>query len=215
MATQLRLFDIIRIDHFRGFESCWEIPVDETTAINGRWEKAPGDELFETFKDHFGVLPLVAEDLGIITPEVYALRDRYALPGMKILQFAFDSDATNPYLPHNHEQNAVVYTGTHDNDTTLGWYNSLGPEQQHHVGEYLGQSSDPMPWPMIRGALQSVARLAMVPMQDVLMLDGAHRMNRPGTEQGNWQWRFTWEQLDEEMTQRLSRLTALYGRKPE
>ena len=115
------MFDIIRIDHFRGFEAYWEIPIDEPTAINGRWVKAPGDELFKALRDHFGSLPLVAEDLGVITAEVTRLRENYGLPGMKILQFAFDSDARNPYLPHNHESSSVVYTGTHDNDTTLGW----------------------------------------------------------------------------------------------
>lgn len=212
IASQLELFDIIRIDHFRGFESCWEIPADEPTAINGRWVKVPGDELFQTLQDRFGILPLVAEDLGLITAEVTRLRERYGLPGMKILQFAFDSDATNPYLPHNHESNSVVYTGTHDNDTTLGWYGKLTPAEAGYVNEYLGTPGESMPWPLIRSALESVANLTIIPMQDILMLGSEHRMNTPGTEQGNWTWRLTWDQVSEELPQKLAHITALYGR---
>jgi 4-alpha-glucanotransferase len=212
IAAQLELFDIIRIDHFRGFESFWAIPVDEPTAINGRWVKAPGDELFTALKNHFGILPLVAEDLGVITAEVTRLRERFGLPGMKILQFAFDSDARNPYLPHNHEAKAVVYTGTHDNDTTLGWYRKLPPARVQYVDEYLGETGDLMPWPLIRCALESVAQLAMIPMQDILMLGSEHRMNTPGTEQGNWVWRFSWDQVNDELVRRLGHMTALYGR---
>jgi len=214
ITSQLDLFDLIRIDHFRGFESYWEIPVDEPTAVNGRWVKAPGEELFEALRGHFGMLPLVAEDLGLITPEVQALRSHFGLPGMKILQFAFDSDARNPYLPHNHEPMSVVYTGTHDNDTTLGWYEGLKAERKHYVRDYLDQPTDDAPWPFIRCALQSVAHLAVIPMQDVLMLGSEHRMNRPGTEQGNWEWRFTWDQLSDGSAQKLAHLTALYGRAP-
>lgn len=213
ISSHLEVFDLIRIDHFRGFEACWEIPAGETTATNGRWVKVPGDALFTTLKERFGVLPLVAEDLGQITPEVLALRNRFNLPGMKILQFAFDSGADNPYLPHNHRHNAVVYTGTHDNDTTLGWYGGLGAERRRYIDEYLGQPVDPTPWQFIRCALQSVARLAIIPLQDVLMLGSEHRMNRPGTDQGNWLWRFSWDQLGEDTAaRRLARLTSLYGR---
>lgn len=212
ISSQLELFDIIRIDHFRGFEAYWEIPIDEPTAINGRWVKAPGDELFKALRDHFGSLPLVAEDLGVITAEVTRLRENYGLPGMKILQFAFDSDARNPYLPHNHESSSVVYTGTHDNDTTLGWYSKMSPLQAHYVDEYLGGADEAMPWPLIRCALESVARLSIIPMQDILMLGSEHRMNTPGTEQGNWTWRFIWDQLNEDLTRKLAHLTALYGR---
>lgn len=212
IASQLELFDIIRIDHFRGFEACWEIPIDESTAINGRWVKVPGDELFKALQGRFGVLPLVAEDLGLITAEVTRLREEYGLPGMKILQFAFDSDAANPYLPHNHESNSVVYTGTHDNDTTMGWYGKLTPDQAAYVDEYLGSPGEAMPWSLIRCALASVAHLAVVPMQDILALGSEHRMNTPGTEQGNWMWRFTWDQVGEELPGRLARLTELYGR---
>ena len=212
LTTEFRRFDLLRIDHFRGFEAYWEIPAAEATAVNGRWVKAPGATLFDTLKAHFGVLPLVAEDLGQITPEVYALRDRYGFPGMKILQFAFDSGPDNPYLPHNHEVMSVVYTGTHDNDTTAAWFENLPAPQQLAVVEYLGYQQEPMPWPLIRSALASVAQLAIVPMQDLLALGRGHRMNAPGTSVGNWSWRFTWEDMEPDLPQRLRRLSGMYGR---
>ena len=146
LKTQLQMFDLVRIDHFRGFESYWEIPAGHETAMNGRWVQAPGDELFEALRRHFESLPVVAEDLGLITPEVDALRLRHGFPGMKILQFAFGGGSANPYLPHNHHHLAVVYTGTHDNDTTLGWYNALPGETKHYVDEYLHSSGEAMPW---------------------------------------------------------------------
>ena len=155
---------------------------------------------------------MVAEDLGTITPEVNALRKKYALPGMKILQFAFDGSPTNPYLPHNHGRNCVVYTGTHDNDTTLGWFISLDEKARGVVMEYLGQPAEAMPWPLVRAAYASVARLAMVPLQDVLALDGDHRMNTPGTTSGNWQWRFSWDMVPQDLAARLRRMTELYRR---
>lgn len=213
MATQLHMFDWVRIDHFRGFEAYWEIPAAEETAINGRWVAAPGDELFEALHEEFDPLPLVAEDLGTITPEVEALRKKYALPGMKILQFAFGGDASNPYLPHNQTADSVVYTGTHDNDTTLGWYESLPGETQDQVNDYLGYPGEAMPWPLVRSALASVACLAIVPMQDLLGLNGAHRMNTPGTQEGdNWRWRFGWEQVDKGLAPRVRMLVRRYGR---
>lgn len=212
VAQHLELFDLFRIDHFRGFEASWEIPVHEETAMNGRWVEVPGDALFASLKREFGPLPIVAEDLGVITPEVTALRKKYRLPGMLILQFAFDSGPDNPYLPHNHSEDSVVYTGTHDNDTTLGWYHSLSPEQRHRVLEYLGFPQEPMPWALIECAYASVARQAVVPMQDVLGLGGEHRMNTPGTPQGNWRWRFQWSALDEETAPRLRELAERYGR---
>ncbi len=212
MQTQLRLFDLIRVDHFRGFEAYWEIPAGLPTAEGGRWVKAPGDELFAALKQEFGRLPLVAEDLGLITPEVHALRKKYKLPGMKILQFAFDGDPRNPYLPPQHEVNSVVYTGTHDNDTTLGWFTKLRPEQKRYIYDYLGVPGEPMPWPLIRTALASVANLAILPMQDILTLGSEHRMNTPGTTHGNWQWRFDWAQITPDLPERLRHLTRLYNR---
>jgi 4-alpha-glucanotransferase len=223
IRTQLQLFDLIRIDHFRGFEAYWEIPASEEFAIHGAWVPAPGAALFEQLSREFGALPLVAEDLGVITDEVTALRKQFGLPGMKILQFAFDGGADNPYLPFRHETDAVVYTGTHDNDTTLGWFHELDEAARHHLADYLGYPAapsgeplgEPMPWPLIRCALGSVANLAILPMQDVLGLDGRARMNRPGTTEGNWTWRFHWAEVDPGLAERLRHLVALYGRLPE
>jgi len=212
VRTQMRLFDMIRIDHFRGFESYWEIPGEEQYAVNGRWVKALGDELFERLHQRFGRLPLIAEDLGVITPAVDALRKKYRLPGMKVLQFAFSGDSANPYLPFRHDRDSVVYTGTHDNDTTLGWYESLDEHTQGYVDEYLGVPQEPMPWPLIRCALASRSHLAMLPMQDILELDSGHRMNVPGTTEGNWGWRFSWDLVRPELPARLCRIIKLYGR---
>lgn len=212
LQTQLTLFDLIRIDHFRGFESCWEIPAHCDTAVEGQWVPAPGDRLFSSLLARFGELPVVAEDLGIITPEVNALRQRYAMPGMKILQFAFGGDASNPYLPHQHCSRSVTYTGTHDNDTTLGWYQGLDEQVRTHVDTYFGHSDEAMPWRLIRAALASVSELSVIPMQDLLSLDSAHRMNTPGTTEGNWDWKFDWDMVEEEISQRLAALNMLYGR---
>lgn len=212
MRSQMEMFDLVRIDHFRGFQAYWEIDAAAETAIDGRWVEAPGEALFHAMKDAFGYLPLVAEDLGIITPEVDALRRRFDLPGMKIMQFAFDGSSDNPYLPHNHETCSVVYTGTHDNDTTLGWYQASDEHIRHNMHHYLGESAEQMPWPLVRATLASVARLAVLPMQDVLELDGSHRMNLPGVAEGNWRWRFSWEQLQDEQRDRLRDWVRLYGR---
>tara|TARA_R110001592_G_scaffold52649_9_gene161392 strand:- start:117167 stop:118639 length:1473 start_codon:yes stop_codon:yes gene_type:complete len=212
LEHDLSLYDMVRIDHFRGFESYWEIPANEKTAVNGKWVKAPGEELMALFKEHFKVLPIVAEDLGIITPEVEALRDKFNLPGMKILQFAFDSDANNPYLPHNHIQHSVVYTGTHDNNTTLGWFKNLSDTTRDHCLTYLNHPKENMPWPLIQAALASVAQIAIIPMQDLLEVDSDERMNTPGTTEGNWQWRFQWEQLPADLSHHVQELNSLYGR---
>ena len=213
LDVQLKLFDLVRIDHFRGFEAYWDIPADEPTAINGNWVKAPGEQLFQHLKAHFGDnLPLVAEDLGIITPEVDALREQFNLPGMKILQFAFGGDNDNPYLPHNHVNNTVVYTGTHDNDTTIGWFESLTEQEHDYIYNYLYQSEKPVQWLMIAAAMASVANTCIIPFQDVLGLNGEHRMNTPGTVEGNWRWRFEWEWLTEEMGEQLRALTHTYQR---
>jgi 4-alpha-glucanotransferase len=212
VRTQMRLFDLVRIDHFRGFESYWEIPAEEELAVNGHWVKALGDELFERLHQRFGPLPLIAEDLGLITDAVEALRKKYRLPGMKVLQFAFSGEATNPYLPFHHDRDSIAYTGTHDNDTTLGWYLSLDDAAREYVDDYLGNPSEDMPWPLIRCALSSRSHLAILPMQDVMGLDGSHRMNLPGTIDGNWRWRFSWDQVGTELPERLRKLIKLYGR---
>jgi 4-alpha-glucanotransferase len=213
--SQLDLFDWVRIDHFRGFEAYWEIPADSETAMHGHWVKAPGAALLETLFHGFdgGGLPLVAENLGIITEDVEALRNRFNIPGMLILQFAFDGGPGNPYLPHNHDANNVVYTGTHDNDTTLSWYEGLSRNQQDHVYRYLGNPETPMPMALVQCALASVARLAIIPMQDILALGQGHRMNTPGTTEDNWNWRFAWEQLSDRQIAELAELVALYGRR--
>jgi len=212
VRTQLELFDLVRVDHFRGFESYWEIPGQEEFAINGRWVAAPGDALFERLHQVYDPLPLVAEDLGLITPEVDALRRAYGLPGMKILQFAFSGGSDNPYLPFRHPRNAVVYTGTHDNDTTLSWYQRLDDDSRAYVDEVLGFPGEPMPWALIRAALASRAKLAMLPMQDLLECGGEDRMNLPGTTVGNWTWRFEWEAVSDDLPGRLHRMASLYGR---
>ena len=212
LCTQLKLFDLVRIDHFRGFEAYWEIPASEPVAVHGRWVQAPGKTLFERLHEVYDPLPVVAEDLGVITAEVEALRDGFGLPGMKILQFAFSGGPANPYLPYNHPERSVVYTGTHDNDTTVGWYTALPEGERAHVEDFLGRPTEPMPWPLIRCALASPARLAILPMQDLLALDGRHRMNLPGTHEGNWLWRFEWEQVPPVLASRVRHLVSLYGR---
>jgi 4-alpha-glucanotransferase len=212
IRSQMEMFDLVRIDHFRGFEAYWEINAQAETAIDGRWVKGPGESFFQVLKQVFGDLPLVAEDLGVITQEVTALRKQFDLPGMKILQFAFDGASDNPYLPHNHEELSVVYTGTHDNNTTLGWYQELSDDQRKAVCHYLGDSSEPMPGLLVRTALASVARLAVIPMQDMIGLDSSHRMNIPGVTEGNWSWRFEWDQVQPEHRQRLQDWIRLYGR---
>ncbi len=212
IRSQLELFDILRIDHFRGFEAAWEIPAKEETAINGKWVKAPGKALLAALKKEFGDIPLVAEDLGIITPEVDALRMEFKLPGMKILQFAFGDNADNPYLPHNYDHNSVVYTGTHDNDTTLGWFNGLQDHEKARIYGYLGCSQASMPYLLVGTAFASVANLAIVPMQDILELGSDCRMNTPGTVEGNWQWQFSWSQLQEAQVARLTSLVSMFSR---
>jgi 4-alpha-glucanotransferase len=213
MRTQLEMFDIIRIDHFRGLESAWEIPAKEDTAIHGEWIDAPGYELLNAIKAEHGSMPLVAEDLGIITPGVEALRDEFELPGMKILQFAFGGGPDNPYLPDNYDKNCVVYTGTHDNDTTLGWLQSISEDEKNHIYNYLGNPAMPLHCALIHAALASVANIAVIPMQDILELDSEHRMNTPGTTEGNWKWRFQWNQLSHERASRFAYLISLFNRK--
>ena len=212
IRTQLTQFDLLRIDHFRGLEAYWEIPASAETAVAGRWRLAPGDELFRALRAEFGRLPLVAEDLGIITPEVEALRDTHGLPGMKVLHFAFGGGADNPYLPHNHVLNSVVYTGTHDNNTTLGWFDELDERTRAHLFDYLGGDPKLMPALLARCAFASVARLAVVPMQDVLALGGEHRMNRPGVAEGCWRRRFRWDHVGSGVAAHYRHVLELYGR---
>lgn len=212
MRVQQQLFDIVRIDHFRGLEAAWEIPAEEETAVNGFWVEAPGKELLEVIYDQLGQINLIAEDLGIITQNVEKLRDQFNLPGMKILQFAFDGNSNNPYLPFNYVKNCVAYTGTHDNNTTLGWYYELNDGERHRVDEFLGFSHIGMPAALVCEALASIANLAVIPMQDILELGSEHRMNTPGTMVGNWQWRFNWNQLSSEKVGRFAHWVRLYGR---
>ena len=212
MQRQLELYDIIRIDHFRGLEAYWEIKASQKTAEKGKWVKAPGEALFKSFLTNFGELPLVAEDLGVITDEVTRLRHQFNLPGMKILQFGFVEDFNNAYLPHQHERDYVVYTGTHDNDTTLGWYQSLDPELRQTVKDYLACADTDMPLAMVRAALASVAQTAIVPMQDLLGLGSSARMNIPGVKEGNWQWSFHWQQVPDTLSGLLLKMNTVYGR---
>ncbi len=208
LRTQLNQFDLIRIDHFRGFEAFWEIPGDSVDARNGQWVKAPGEAFLSACFDAFPGLPLVAENLGLITPEVEALRHAFHLPGMLVLQFAFDGNNKNPHLPHCHSVSDVIYTGTHDNDTTVGWFESLSKEQKNHVKNYLYASNQPIHWLLIESALASVSPLAMIPLQDFLALDGEHRMNMPGTTGKNWLWQFDWAQIPPNLGEQI--YTRLY-----
>lgn len=212
LSRQHELFDLLRIDHFRGLEACWEIPAGETTAIAGHWVPSPGVELLQTITEQLGSLPLVAEDLGDITPSVHALAKRFGLPGMRVLQFGFDGDPANLHLPHIYTEDSVAYTGTHDNAVTREWFESLPPAAAAFVTHYLGNSS-PMPEPMIRAIYGSVARLTVIPMQDVLRLGAGNRFNTPGTlSDQNWRWRFDWSQMPEGRVAELAELARLFFR---
>ena len=208
-----RTVDIVRLDHFRGFAAYWEVPAGEPTAINGQWIDGPGAALFAALNDALGELPIIAEDLGIITEDVEELRDQLEFPGMRILQFAFTTDADNYYLPHNHKPNSVIYTGTHDNETTVGWYASREAEEKELIDRYLGPLAEPIHWALIRTAYRSVCDLAIVPLQDVLGLGNEGRMNSPGKPSGNWSWRFRSGDLKPEHRDRLLEFALTYGRK--
>jgi 4-alpha-glucanotransferase len=213
----LQYVDIVRIDHFRGFEAYWQVPGGETTAMNGEWIKGPDAKFFEVLKAAVGQLPVMAEDLGIITPEVERLRDRFEFPGMRILQFAFGDDASNAYLPHHYIHNCVVYPGTHDNDTAIGWWNTVGDFEKYNVAHYFGYDNpeqiQSLNWLFIRAALASVADLAIIPLQDVLGLDGRARMNDPRYNDGQWRWQLTdIGLLNSELGQHLRHLTQMYSR---
>lgn len=202
--------DSIRVDHFRGFDAYWEVEADQKTAEVGRWVDGPGEKLFNTILDKCGELPIIAEDLGFMTEGVRKLRDSFNFPGMRIIQFAFDSDSSNSFLPHNYTQNSVVYSGTHDNDTTIGWYNTTNDEEKHQARIYSRSNGEEMNWEFIRLGMLSVADQAIFPLQDYMNLDSTHRMNVPGTSSGNWLWRYTsdmLEAIDEEQIQHLVELS--------
>ena len=204
--------DYLRIDHFRAFESHWEVKFGAENAIVGEWKKGPGMDFFNTIEKTLGKLPLIAEDLGIITDEVRALREEAGFPGMRVLQFAFGNDKNNAYLPHSCDKNSVMYSGTHDNDTTRGWYETATEAEKDHYRRYLNVDGRDVAWDFIRMAFASPAVFAIVPVQDVLNLDGSHRMNRPGIAGGNWGFRFDWSQWEEGYTHGLRYLAELFGR---
>jgi 4-alpha-glucanotransferase len=211
VGFSLALYDMVRIDHFRAFSSYWEIDANEPTAVHGHWEPGPGLGLFERLREVLGELPLVAEDLGLITPEVKDLKRQLGLPGMKVLQFGFDSHDSE-HLPHNFTRDTVAYTGTHDNDTAAGWLDQLAPEQYRSVLDYVGGDGAEAHWDLIRSILNSVADLAILPMQDVLGLGSQHRMNTPASCEGNWGWRLQPDMADTGTAARLRRLAVLSGR---
>jgi 4-alpha-glucanotransferase len=214
LRATLALVDIIRLDHFRGFSGYWEVPAGAETAEAGRWVPGPGARFFGTVEASLPDLPIIAEDLGEITPDVVQLRDQFGFPGMKILQFAFSTDATDPFLPHNYPKNCVVYTGTHDNDTSWGWYLSAKPEEADLLRRYLARSGEDVSWDLIRAAWSSIACMAFAPMQDFLSLRTEGRMNFPGKPSGNWGWRMHPKALAESLCARLLETNELYGRKP-
>jgi 4-alpha-glucanotransferase len=223
VAATLEVVDIVRVDHFRGFAACWEIPGGDKTAERGRWVPAPGKQLFTAIHKALGDLPIIAEDLGVITPDVVALRDEFGFPGMRILQFAFGGDKKNIDLPHNYVPNIVAYSGTHDNDTTVGWFSSVAgtgstrdakqiEKERHFCLQYLNSDGKEIHWDFIRTVLASVANTAVVPLQDVLGLGTEARMNLPNSTEGNWSWRFQDGALTPAIRTRLRDLTSLYGR---
>ena len=213
VRANLKTADIIRIDHFRGFESYWAVPAEEKTAVIGEWRKGPGIDFFNSIKAALGDLPIIAEDLGNLTNEVVELRNETGFPGMKILQFAFDSDEENDYLTHSYDHNCVVYTGTHDNDTITGWYSKASEHDKEYVRDYLDiYTDDAINWRFIKAAWRSVANMALAPMQDFLGLDSEARMNTPGVAAGNWKWRMKEEDLTTVLSDEIKRISKLYGR---
>jgi 4-alpha-glucanotransferase len=210
----LALVDIVRLDHFRGFAAYWAVPASDATAVNGTWVDGPGAALFQAASAALGKLPVIAEDLGLITPDVEELRDQFGFPGMKVLQFAFGGGPTEPYQPHNYNQRSVVYTGTHDNDTTTGWWRTAAEHERRNVQIYLGRDGSDVSWDFIRLALASVADTTIIPLQDVFALDSSARMNTPGRAAGNWSWRYLSHMIQGHVVERLRTLTYIYGRTP-
>jgi 4-alpha-glucanotransferase len=218
MKQMFNLVDMMRIDHFRGFDAYWEIPGDAPTAETGRWVKAPGEKFFKVIRDYLGPLPIIAEDLGVITKSVEKLRDAFDYPGMKILQFAFGTDMERKFLPHNYNPNCLVYTGSHDNDTTPAYFEkekNNGNDIYQHAQNYLNYFGDDITGALIRTAYSSVADLVIIPMQDILRLGGDARMNFPGKPGGNWQWRFSWDQVHPDLASHYKYLCELYERPPK
>ncbi|MFH1487433.1 MAG: 4-alpha-glucanotransferase [Pseudomonadota bacterium] len=219
IGHNLRLFDYIRVDHFRGFVGYWEVPAEEKTAVNGKWVPAPADDFFSVILGKFPNAPIIAEDLGIITPDVTEIMERFQFPGMKVLLFAFGDDpATNPYAPHNHVKNCLAYTGTHDNNTARGWFeNEAGPDEKRRLFSYLGREvgAEEIHWALIRLAMMSIAALVVVPMQDLLGLGTEARMNRPATTTGNWKWRLEPHLLMSYPIHKILEVTDIYGRASE
>jgi 4-alpha-glucanotransferase len=203
----LQLADIVRIDHFRGFAAYWEIPADAPNAIAGKWVTGPGEKLFQTFEEVFPYLPIIAEDLGLITPDVIALRDKFNLPGMRILQFAFGEGEDNIFLPHHYVPNTIAYTGTHDNDTILGWWSTASEHERAFAQHYLNTDGKDIQWVMMRAVSDSAANIVILTMQDLLGLSSADRMNYPGQSSGSWEWRFFWEQVQPIHMQKLKQLS--------
>ncbi len=222
VAFTLRTVDVVRVDHFRGFAAAWEVPGADETAENGQWVDVPGNELFTALRQHLGELPLIAEDLGVITPDVRELRDRHGFPGMKILQYAFGGDAKNHDLPHNYIPNCVAYTGTHDNDTIVGWWESRPKTDEakksselEYCLKYLNTDGAEIHWDLIRAAWASVADTAITTVQDLLGIGGEGRMNLPASESGNWYWRYPKGALSDKITGRLKDMTVVYGRRDD
>ncbi len=211
-SSVLQKVDIVRLDHFRGFAGYWEIPANMPTAEIGRWVKGPGKDFMNAIQKAFNGLPIIAEDLGVITPDVVDLRDSFNLPGMKILQFAFASTPDDPFLPHNYPRNCVAYTGTHDNDTTWGWYKTAPEKERDFCRRYFARSGEDIAWDLIRGVWSSPAAFAVSTLQDFLNLDTEARMNYPGRPAGNWTWRYKPEDLSEELGSRIKELNFLYSR---
>jgi 4-alpha-glucanotransferase len=214
VARQLEQVDLLRLDHFRGFAQAWHVPANEKTARNGKWVDGPGVKLFDRLRTVLGGLPIIAEDLGLITPDVIALRDRLGLPGMRVLQFALNGPE-DIHWPHNFVPNCVCYTGTHDNETVAGWYANLDDRARHYLGITLGHYLNDVPWEMIRLAWASVAVIAVAPLQDVMGLGNEARMNKPGVAEGNWRWRFRGDQFRPELIERVRDFTTLYNRVPK
>ena len=212
LAATIELVDLVRIDHFRGFAAYWAIPYGSKDAINGVWEKGPGEDLFNAIRTELGQLPIIAEDLGFVTPDVEKLRDTFNFPGMKIIQFGFDSTEGSPYIPHLFPINCVAYTGTHDNDTIVGWYEKAKSQDKDYVKEYLNTDAKDIAWDLIRLTLASTAIMVVIPLQDILSLGSEARMNIPGIACGNWQWRYKKDQLNGDVKQKLTRLTGIYKR---